>query len=62
MNNDTFHFYVDDMCHKGYLSKNQVDGQAVYCTTRLGLDVLQRFSELQTYVAPLEHVLGRLLL
>jgi predicted transcriptional regulator len=60
--NDAFHFYVDDMCHKGYLSKKwNGDGRAVYITAPKGFDVLKKFSELQMLVLPLEQSFGKLL-
>jgi predicted transcriptional regulator len=38
----------------GLLSKQWVDGHAVYSTTQKGLVFLQRLSELEVLVAPLE--------
>lgn len=61
LNNDTFHFYVDELTCKGYLSRTWLGDQAVYSTAPLGVAVLRKFGELQVLVAPLERSFGKLL-
>ena len=59
--NDTFHFFCDELVRCGFLSKSINHEQTFYGTTRLGLDFLRKFSELQELVAPLERSFGKLL-
>ena len=60
--NDTFHFFCDELVRCGFLSKSSNHDQVFYGTSRLGLDFLRRFGELQGLVAPLERSFGKLLL
>lgn len=60
--NDTFHFFCDELVRCGFLSKSINHEQTFYGTTRLGLDFLRKFNELQVSVAPLERSFGKLLL
>ena len=59
--NDTFHFFGDELVRCGFLSKSINHEQTFYGTTRLGLDFLRKFGELQELVAPLEQNFGKLL-
>jgi predicted transcriptional regulator len=59
--NDTFHFFSDELVRQGFLSKSINNEQIFYGTTRVGLDFLRRFNELQVSAAPLERSLGKLL-
>ena len=59
--NDTFHFFVDELVRCGFLSKSINHEQTFYGSSRLGLDFLRKFGELQGLVAPLEGSFGKLL-
>jgi predicted transcriptional regulator len=59
--NDTFHFFCGELVRCGFLSKSMNNGQVFYGSTRLGLDFLRKFAELQGLVAPLEQNFGKLL-
>ena len=58
MNNDTFHLFEKCLVDNGFLSRSCNNGSVFYGITRLGLDFLRKYDELQVLVKGLERGLG----